>query len=149
VLERRNWIKKRQSSQIARKLDKKLGQTISIRKDSLINQFQQLSPQHLLQHHLHLKIALNLLDSKHHVQLSFAGNHLVAHVWFQLDSWHNYLKSLKRSLFCLNFSKCVVMALNQQNVNFSKPRIKITKMIEVNFWVLLITYIMHSSYKLP
>jgi hypothetical protein len=71
---------KRQSSLTVKKLNKKLGQATSIRKHSSTNQFQQLFALHLLQHPLHPEIALNLLDSLHHVQLSFMGNHLVTHV---------------------------------------------------------------------
>jgi len=73
---RKERLDKKDRVYTARKLDQKLGN----RKDSSTNQFQQLSPLHLLQHHLHLKIALNLLDSQYHAQLSFVGNHLVARV---------------------------------------------------------------------
>jgi len=144
VLERKNLIKTRYSSQTTRKLDQKCGQTTSIRKDNSTNYFQQLFPLHLLQHHLHPEIALNLLESKRHAQLSFTGNHLVAYVWLQLDSWHSSLKSLKRSSSCLHFSKCVLMALNQQNLNFSKPRTKITKLNEVITFVGVTHHLHHA-----
>jgi len=45
---RKERLDKKDRVYTARKLDQKLGQTTSIRKDSSTNQFQQLSPLHLL-----------------------------------------------------------------------------------------------------